>query len=147
MKHPILISAVASLAVISYFIFPALDNKSVSAVQSKQLTGNQLYTKYCMTCHQADGKGVRGMFPPLSGNAKVTGEPTEIISIVLFGLEGPITVNERDYNQAMPPQSYLSDKQIADILTFVRNSWDNKASAVSPAEVLKARQLGKLKTN
>lgn len=147
MKYPILIPVVASLAIISYLLFPAFVNQSGPAVQAKQLIGNQLYTKYCMTCHQADGKGVRGMFPPLSGNAKVTGEPAEIISIVLFGLEGPIIVNERDYNQAMPPQSYLSDKQIADILTFVRSSWDNKASAINAGEVLKARKHGKLKTN
>lgn len=141
------ISAVASLALLSFFIFSAFVNHAGSAVQTQQLTGSQLYTKYCMTCHQADGKGVRGMFPPLSGNPKVTGEPADIIRIVLFGLEGPITVNERDYNQPMPPQNYLSDTQIADILTYVRSSWDNKASAVTAGEVLKSRKLGKPKTN
>ncbi len=148
MKHSVIrISVVASLAILSYFIFPSFKIHPGLLVQTQQLTGNQLYTKYCMTCHQADGKGVRGMFPPLSGNAKVTGESSEIIRIVLFGLEGPITVNERDYDQAMPPQSYLSDKQIADILTYVRSSWDNKASAVTAAQVLKTRKLGKPKTN
>jgi mono/diheme cytochrome c family protein len=85
------------------------------------------------------------MFPPLSGNEKITGPSSDIIRIVLFGLEGPITVNERDYNQPMPPQSYLTDKQLADILTYVRSSWDNKASPVTPEEVLKARKLGKVK--
>lgn len=87
------------------------------------------------------------MFPPLSGNEKITGTSAELIRIVLFGMEGPIVVNGRDYNQLMPPQNYLTDKQIADILTYVRSSWDNKASAVTTAEVLKARKLGKLKTN
>lgn len=100
-----------------------------------------------MTCHQADGKGVRNMFPPLSGNEKVTGASAEIIRIVLFGMQGPIVVNGRNYNQPMPPQSYLTDKQIADILTYIRSSWDNKASAVTTAEVLKARKLGKPKSN
>src|ERR1035437_7332370 len=77
------------------------------AQQVDQLIGVQLYTNYCLTCHQADGNGVRGRFPPLAGNAKITGPSTDIIRIVLFGLEGPITVNERDYNQPMPPQGYL----------------------------------------
>jgi mono/diheme cytochrome c family protein len=123
------------------------DYQADTTRQTKVLTGNQLYKKYCMSCHQADGGGVRGMFPPLTGNEKVTGVSDEIIRIVLFGMEGPIVVNGRNYNQPMPPQSYLSDKQIADILTYIRSSWENKASAVSPAEVLKVRKLGKPKTN
>lgn len=112
--------------------------------QVDQLTGVQLYTKYCLTCHQADGNGVRGMFPPLAGNAKITGPSTDIIRIVLFGLEGPITVNERDYNQPMPPQGYLNDNQIADILCYVRSNWGNMAQPVTADEVAKARKLGKL---
>jgi nitrite reductase (NO-forming) len=141
----IILSIIASSAIIFFYNFSGPNQTDVK-VQG-QLTGNQLYKKYCSTCHQADGKGVRGMFPPLSGNEKVIGPSSEIIKIVLFGLEGPITVNERDYNQPMPPQKYLTDKQIADILTFVRSSWDNKASSVTPDEVLKARKLGKVKPN
>jgi mono/diheme cytochrome c family protein len=98
-----------------------------------------------MTCHQADGKGVRGMFPPLAGNAKITGPSSDIITIVLFGLQGPITVNERDYNQPMPAQGYLNDIQIADILNYVRNSWGNKAQPITPRDVGKIRKLGKPK--
>lgn len=110
-----------------------------------QTTAIQLYNKYCLTCHQQDGTGVRGMFPPLAGNEKITGSKTELINIVLFGLEGPITVNGKDYNQPMPPQAYLNDKQIADILTYIRNNWGNKASSVTPEEVLKIRKAGKAK--
>jgi mono/diheme cytochrome c family protein len=84
------------------------------------------------------------MFPPLAGNAKITGPSTDIIRIVLFGLEGPITVNERDYNQPMPPQGYLNDNQIADILCYVRSNWGNMAQPVTADEVAKARKLGKL---
>jgi aldose sugar dehydrogenase len=107
--------------------------------QANQSPGAQLYTKYCLTCHQADGGGVRNMFPPLAGNPKITGPSADIIKIVLNGLKGPIVVNERDYNQVMPPQNYLDDKQIADILSYVRNEWGNKASPVKPEEVAKAR--------
>jgi mono/diheme cytochrome c family protein len=147
MKYTLILLSAIITAVLFANLHANYDQQADTTRKAKVLTGNQLYTKYCMTCHQADGRGVRGMFPPLSGNEKVTGASDEIIRIVLFGMEGPIVVNGRDYNQPMPPQGYLSDKQIADILTYVRSSWDNKASAVSPAEVLKARKLGKLKTN
>jgi mono/diheme cytochrome c family protein len=113
--------------------------------QAENSDGNQLYIKHCLQCHQNDGKGVRGMFPPLAGNDKIKGPATDIIKIVLFGLEGPITVNERDYNQPMPPQAYLTDKQIADILSYIRNSWGNQAPDVIPADVGKVRKLGKTK--
>lgn len=138
--HVILISAV------SFFLLFSrnLDIKSGhTSLQGNQPTGNMLYTKYCMTCHQADGKGVRGMFPPLAGNVKITGPSSDLIKIVLFGLQGPITVNERDYNQPMPPQGYLNDTQIADILNYIRNSWGNNAQLIKPGDVGKIRKPGK----
>lgn len=134
-----------SFSVLAFLVFAGFQRHSGASIQEG--SGSQLYTKHCVTCHQADGKGVRNMFPPLSGNAKVTGNPEDIIKIVLFGLEGPITVNERDYNMAMPPQSYLTDKQIADILTYIRNSWENKAPPVTAGEVLKIRKTEKPKPN
>lgn len=108
-----------------------------------QSSGNQLYNKYCLMCHQADGSGVPHMFPPLSRNKKITGPSTDLIRIVIFGLEGPIVVNGKDFSQVMPPQDYLNDKQIADILSYIRNTWGNKASVVTPAEVSKVRKAGK----
>jgi mono/diheme cytochrome c family protein len=116
---------------------------NISIPQDTQLSGADLYAKYCLTCHQASGKGVRNMFPPLAGNQKITGPPDDIIRIVLFGLQGPITVNDRDYNQAMPPQAYLDDKKIADILTYIRSSWGNDAPPVKPADISKIRKEGK----
>lgn len=114
-------------------------------IQGTQLTGNQLYAKQCLTCHQANGGGVPGMFPPLAGNAKISGPPSDIIRIVLFGLQGPLTVNGKDYNQLMPAQGYLSDKQIAELLTYIRSIWGNKASSVSAEQVGNIRKLGKAK--
>jgi mono/diheme cytochrome c family protein len=124
------------------------DNINIASTgfQAEKSEGNQQYIKHCLQCHQTDGKGVRGMFPPLAGNEKIKGPATDIIKIVLFGLEGPLTVNERDYNQPMPPQAYLTDKQIADILSYIRNSWGNLASNVTPADVGKVRKLGKPKS-
>jgi mono/diheme cytochrome c family protein len=114
--------------------------------QSVEPAGNKLYKTYCLTCHQADGTGVRNQFPPLAGNAKITGPSADLIRIVLYGLEGPVTVNGREYNQLMPAQGYLSDKQIADILSFIRNTWGNKAVLITPEEVARVRKQGKLKT-
>jgi mono/diheme cytochrome c family protein len=122
----------------------SLQNKSATKT-GEQLTGHQLFSKYCLSCHQADGAGVRNMFPPLAGNEKITGPSNDLIRIVLFGLEGPIEVNGRAYNQVMPAQDYLNDKQIADVLTYIRNTWGNKASPVKPDEVAKVRKLGKPK--
>jgi nitrite reductase (NO-forming) len=134
------------ISAVSFFL---LFNRSMEiksghiSLQVNPAPGSALYTKYCMTCHQADGKGVRGMFPPLAGNAKITGPSSDLIKIVLYGLQGPITVNERDYNQPMPPQRYLNDTQIADILNYIRNSWGNKAQPITPGDVGKIRKLGK----
>jgi nitrite reductase (NO-forming) len=134
------------ISAVSFFL---LFNRSMEiksghiSLQVNPAPGSALYTKYCMTCHQADGKGVRGMFPPLAGNAKITGPSSDLIKIVLYGLQGPITVNERDYNQPMPPQGYLNDTQIADILNYIRNSWGNKAQPITPGDVGKIRKLGK----
>jgi mono/diheme cytochrome c family protein len=83
------------------------------------------------------------MYPPLAGNMKVTGPSKDLITIVLFGLEGPIEVNGRDYNQVMPAQDYLNDNQISGILSYIRSSWGNKASPVSPAEIATIRKKGK----
>lgn len=134
------------ISAVSFFL---LFNRSMEiksghiSLQGNPASGSVLYTKYCMTCHQADGKGVRGMFPPLAGNEKITGPSSDLIKIVLYGLQGPITVNERDYNQPMPAQGYLNDTQIADILNYIRNSWENKAQPITPGEVSKIRKLGK----
>jgi mono/diheme cytochrome c family protein len=110
--------------------------------QGEQTDGSQLYAKYCLTCHQVNGKGVRHMFPPLAGNEKITGKADDLIKIVLFGLQGPITVNETDYNQPMPPQAYLNDKQISDILTYIRSSWGNNAPPILASNVEKIRKQG-----
>jgi mono/diheme cytochrome c family protein len=122
-------------------------NGTSEKLQVDQTSGNQLYKKYCLTCHQEDGSGVRGNFPPFIGNEKITGPSNDLIRIVLFGLEGPIVVNGKDYNQPMPAQDNLNDKQIADVLSYIRYKWGNKASPILPKEVGKVRKLGKVKNS
>ncbi len=78
-----------------------------------------------------------GSFPPLANNPVVTGDPNKVIGIVLNGLHGSITVNGQTYNGQMPPwKGTLSNKQIADVITYIRGSLgNNKASAVTEAQV------------
>lgn len=82
---------------------------------------------------------MEGVFPPVAGSDYVTGDAKRVIAIVLRGLNGPIKVKGKDYNGVMPPQSLLTDEQVADVATYIRNSWGNKASAVSSTDVTAVR--------
>lgn len=103
--------------------------------------GGVIFNGQCAPCHQADGNGVSGQFPPLAGSEWVLAEgPNRIARIVLNGLAGPIKVKGSDYNNQMNGfKDSLDDNQIANVLTFIRNSWGNKASAVTAAEVAAIR--------
>jgi len=103
------------------------------------LSGADEYT-VCATCHQPDGKGLPGTFPPLAGSELLTGPAEKPIAIVLHGLNGPVTVAGAEYNGMMMPWGTLSDEQIAAILTYERSSWGNAASAVTAAEVAAVRK-------
>ena len=103
-------------------------------------TGEKLYAAHCAACHQANGQGLTGAFPPLTESSYLAGGAGPAISVVLNGLKGPITVNGVKYNAIMPSLSYLNDREVADILIYVMNSWDNPGGDVSPEEVAAARQ-------
>jgi glucose/arabinose dehydrogenase/mono/diheme cytochrome c family protein len=95
----------------------------------------RLYTTYCSACHQGNGLGAPGRFPPLAGSDWVTGDPQRLIRVVLEGLEGPIEVNGEAYNGFMPPHAFLSDAELASLLSYVRNNFGNSAPPVSVEEV------------
>ncbi len=98
--------------------------------------GAVVYMANCSSCHQSDGEGVSGAFPPLAGNPVVTGNPTAVIAIVKDGLDGRVVVNGHAYSGIMPHWGgVLSDEQIAAAITYVRSSWHNRASGVSVAQV------------
>jgi nitrite reductase (NO-forming)/hydroxylamine reductase len=103
-------------------------------------SGGKLFSAHCAACHQANGQGLAGAFPPLAESDYLTsGGPAAAIDAVLNGLTGPITVNGKDYNSVMPNLSYLSDSDVADIVTFVFNSWGNPGGEASSAEVAATR--------
>jgi mono/diheme cytochrome c family protein len=104
------------------------------------VAGQALYEANCATCHGANGEGVPQTFPPLAGAEQVNGSADEHIKIVLNGLSGPITVKGEEYNGFMTPFKHLSDKEIADIITFERTSWGNTGGGVTDAQVKALRQ-------
>jgi nitrite reductase (NO-forming) len=97
--------------------------------------GEAAYATNCASCHQAQGEGMSGVFPPLAGGEIPNGDATEHINVVLKGKSGPIKVKGVDYNGAMPPFAQLSDEDIAAIVTFERMSWGNTGGAVTPDQV------------
>ena len=98
--------------------------------------GQTAYTANCASCHQANGKGLTGSFPPLAGNPTISGDPKKVIHIVKYGLSGKIMVGPDSFNGIMPPWgSQLSDATVADVITFIRTSWGNKGSVVTTAQV------------
>jgi glucose/arabinose dehydrogenase/mono/diheme cytochrome c family protein len=101
--------------------------------------GEKIYTVYCAACHQQDGKGASGRFPPLAGTHWVTGDKKRLIGIVLNGLEGSIEVNGENFINAMPQHSFLSDEEVANVLTYIRQHFGNSATAITPREVTQVR--------
>ncbi|HEX5787543.1 MAG TPA: cytochrome D1 domain-containing protein [Woeseiaceae bacterium] len=101
--------------------------------------GESAYVANCAACHQPNGQGLAGAFPPLAKSDFLAREREEVLRAALFGLSGPITVNGVDYNGVMPSMGHLGDQQLADTLTYVFNSWGNDLAAVSVAEVAAMR--------
>jgi mono/diheme cytochrome c family protein len=102
--------------------------------------GGEVYNTICYTCHMNNGLGQPGVYPPLAKSDFLLKDAGRAIGIVVNGLNGEITVNGKIYNLDMPAQSQLTDQQVADVLNFVRNSWGNKAKAITAAQVKSARR-------
>jgi mono/diheme cytochrome c family protein/glucose/arabinose dehydrogenase len=122
---------------------------STTSIKGKDLElftlGKQIFAKegYCITCHQADGRGLAASgFPPLSGTTWVTGNEERLIKIALKGIMGSIDVNGKNYPGQVPMTPYgglLNDKEVAAVLTYVRNAFGNQASVIQPEQVKKVR--------
>jgi nitrite reductase (NO-forming) len=103
--------------------------------------GEAHFNGTCSVCHQANGQGIEGVFPPLAGSDLLAATPKRAISIALNGLSGPLTVNGKTYNSVMPPMSQLNDDEIANILTYVTHAWANPGGpAFTAAEISAVRQ-------
>ena len=96
------------------------------------LSGEKLYMLQCASCHQGNGKGLPGIYPPLAGSEWVTGDPQRLVLTVLHGLKGPITVKGQTYEGVMPAQGRrLKPEDITAILNFIRTSWGNQADSIA----------------
>jgi mono/diheme cytochrome c family protein len=107
--------------------------KAAAGTPGNVANGKAVYLRVCFVCHQPTGLGLPGAFPPLAGSSIVTeADPGKIIRIVLHGLQGPVEVKGATYNSIMPPPvPALTDKEIADVLTYVRSEWGNQAAPVT----------------
>ncbi|MCB1606086.1 MAG: c-type cytochrome, partial [Xanthomonadales bacterium] len=103
--------------------------------------GQAAYLANCAACHQPTGVGLPGAFPPLAGSDYLTDQgPAKVVESILRGLSGKLVVNGVEYNNVMPAMSHLSDADVANIVTYVYNAWNNAGGKVSAADVAKARQ-------
>jgi mono/diheme cytochrome c family protein len=109
------------------------------AALPRAVLGKKVYDTTCIACHMANGLGVPNQYPPLAGSEWVTGSEERIIRIVLHGLNGPIKVGDKEFNNVMAPLGVLKDDQIANVLSYVRATWGNNAPEVQPATVAKVR--------
>jgi len=110
-----------------------------AGIAAQVKAGESVYQTVCLACHQADGKGLPGAFPPLAGSDYLLGDKDRAVGVVVRGLEGEVVVNGVKYNSVMPAMTQLSDQEIADALTYAMNSWGNQGGAVAVAQVAAVR--------
>ncbi len=118
----------------------------VAADEATLKRGAAVYARTCIACHQPTGKGLPPVFPSIAETPIIAGNPELPIKFILNGLMGPITVNGTTFNSMMPPVPGVTDQDIADVLTYVRQSFGNKANAVTPAQVKAIRDANASRT-
>jgi mono/diheme cytochrome c family protein len=106
-------------------------------LKASMTRGKELYMESCVTCHLANGEGVKGTFPPLAKADFLTKYPEKSIQAVKFGMRGAIQVNGMPYNNAMPPSGFADD-EIADVMNYIRNSFGNKNPTLVTEKIVAA---------
>jgi len=108
-------------------------------VEDQVKAGQALFAGTCSTCHQPEGQGMEGVFPPLAKSDYIAADPKRVPNAILHGLVGKVTVNGKDYNSNMPPMNQLTDDEVANIATYVLNSWGNPGGRVTKDEAAAIR--------
>jgi glucose/arabinose dehydrogenase/mono/diheme cytochrome c family protein len=108
--------------------------------KGKALPGATVYNTYCSSCHQRNGKGDGNRFPPLQGSEWVNGEKERLIRVVLNGLNEQIEVKGKPYNNLMPAHAFLKNEDLAEVLTYIRQNFDNKGEIIKPEDVEQVRK-------
>ena len=109
-----------------------------AALETRMEAGERIYNQTCLACHQPNGQGLPGIYPPLAQSDYLMTDLDRAIRILIEGQEGEIVVNGKTYNQVMTPQ-YLSDEQIANVLTYIMNTWGNTSDPVTEQRVSDVR--------
>ncbi len=131
-------SALQSIAAESSSPAPAASTK-----EERIKAGETAYKRNCMACHQSNGQGIPSAFPPLAGSDFLNADANRAMRVVAHGLSGGLKVNGEPYNGVMPALQ-LSDEEIANILTYVYNTWGNSGQEITPEKVAEAKKLGKI---
>src|SRR5256885_3137092 len=120
----------------------AAQGQQQEAELSPRDRGKKIFAANCQTCHQANGLGVPGQYPPLAGSEFTTGGSRRPAMIVLKGLQGPVKVKGQEYGTAVmqPWDKTLTDQKIADVLTYERSEWGNSASPVTAEQIAALRK-------
>jgi cytochrome c551 len=110
---------------------------TMNSPKAKQyyIQGEQLYNKHCSNCHQKNGKGLGLVYPPVDESDFVDNHLERVICLIRYGIEGEIVVNGKTYNKPMPPMSNPNDLEIAEIATYIYNTWGRKHGLIDTHEV------------
>lgn len=125
------------LAVISIGCSPKTENKKETSTKFQQyyIQGEQLYIQYCSNCHQKNGKGLSLVYPPLDSSDFMTRNFNEVICLIKNGRDGELRVNGKSFNQKMSGFPELSDLEIAEISTYIYNTWTHERGLIEVKEV------------
>ena len=117
-----------------------------SPAAGEAVDGKALFAAQCASCHQATGKGLPGVFPPLDGSEWVQGSPRLLANILLHGVSGEITVAGQKFQGVMPSFAQLSDAELAGVASYIRSAWANQSEAMDAALFEAERQAGSERT-
>ena len=129
-----------TVVVVLLFVAGASAQSNYKLVAASAARGKTVYLQRCMVCHQADGGGVPKLNAPLDASSAVNGSDiSKLVKYIVKGFNDRVEIDGELYSNAMPAAADLTDQQIADVLTFIRNSWTNKAGPVTALQVKQTR--------
>ena len=111
-----------------------------AAAPGAAVDGGAIFAANCAACHQANGQGLPGVFPPLAGSEWVVGDPQVLANILLHGVTGPITVAGKSYEGAMPSFRQLGDAELAAVASYIRSAWGNQAAPLTSEQFAQERK-------
>ncbi|MEO8473985.1 MAG: cytochrome c [Chryseolinea sp.] len=131
-----LVCLLMGITTMSFFSYTTAQKFDLKASTER---GKEIYATQCITCHQEQGEGIEGVYPPIAKSDYLMADKKRSIQQLLKGLSGEIKVNGKGYDGVMNSFETLSDAEISDVLNYVRNSFGNKGPAVTPDEVRSTR--------